>query len=135
MRAPLLCGGLLLALAGCGNEVRAVNEDRPASAINVTAAIIDDRLTVSPTQFGAGPVRLLVANRSGEEQELTFETAGREAGITASTAAIRPNGTATLSVEAAEGDYELRAADRKIDPVAITVGAPRESAQAELLQP
>ena len=40
-----------------------------------------------------------------------------------------------LAVDTEEGEYELRASDGQIEPVAITVGAPRPSGQNELLQP
>jgi hypothetical protein len=137
MRARLLPAGLLLALAaGCGGDEEAhVNDDRPAPAINVTASIVDGELNVSPTEFGAGPVRFLVTNQTPEAISLTFETAGSEAGTTRESPPVEPDTVATLQVETEEGDYELRASDGQIEPVAITVGAPRPSGQDQLLQP
>ena len=136
MRAHLVPAGLLLALAaGCGNETTHVNDDRPASAVNVTASIVDGELTVSPTQFGAGPVRFLVTNQTDEPLRLTFETAGSEAGTTARSPSIAPGSVASLQADTEEGEYELRASDEAIPPVAISVGAPRPSGQDELLQP
>ena len=137
MRAHLTAPAvLLLALAaGCGDESTHVNDDRPASAINVTASIVDGELNVAPTRFGAGPVRFLVTNQGTEAVRLTFETAGSEAGTTSRSPSIAPDGVTTMQVDTEEGDYELRASDGQIEPVAITVGAPRESGQNELLQP
>jgi len=136
MRAHLLPAGLLLALAaGCGSEGTHVNDDRPAPAVNVTASIVGGELNVSPTRFGAGPVRFLVTNQSAQPVRLTFETAGDEAGTTARTPAIAPRSVATLQVDTQQGDYELRATDGQIEPVAITVGAPRASGQNNLLEP
>jgi hypothetical protein len=136
MRARLLPAGLLLALgaAGCGNEATHVNDDRPAPAINVTASIVDGQLNVSPTEFGAGPVRFLVTNQTPEAIELTFETADGEAGTTRS-GTVAPDTVATIQVDTEEGDYELSADDAQIEPVAITVGAPRPSGQDRLLEP
>jgi hypothetical protein len=34
-----------------------------------------------------------------------------------------------------EGDYEISTGEQKIKPAAVAVGAPRASAQNELLQP
>ena len=136
MRARLLPAGLLLALAaGCGDESTHVNDDRPPPAINVTASIVDGQLNVSPTEFGAGPVRFLVTNQTPEAITLKFETAGSAAGTTARSPAVEPDTVATLQVETEEGDYELSATDPQIEPVAITVGAQRPSGQDRLLEP
>jgi hypothetical protein len=137
MRAPLIPAGLLLALAaaGCGDDTTHVNDDRPAPAINVTAAIVDGELNVAPTRFGAGPVRFLVTNQTPEAITLTFETAGGSAGTTARSPAVAPDSVAAMQVDPEEGDYELSASDGQIEPVAITVGAPRPSGQDRLLEP
>ena len=136
MRAHLVPAGLLLVLAaGCGSEETHVNDDRPASAVTVTASVVDGELTVSPTKIGAGPVRFLVSNQTQRDVRLTFETAGSEAGTTARSPSIAPAGVASMQADPQEGEYELRASDREIPPVTITVGAPRASGQDELLQP
>jgi hypothetical protein len=137
MRArPIVLAVLLPALAaGCGDESTHANDDRPASAINVTASIVDGELNVAPRRFGAGPVRFLVTNQGTEAVRLTFETSGSAAGRTARSPSIAPDSVATLQADPEQGEYELRASDRRIEPVAITVGAPRASGQDELLQP
>ena len=136
MRARLLPAGLLLALgaAGCGDESTHVNDDRPAPAINVTASIVDGQLNVSPTEFGAGPVRFLVTNQTPEAVTLTFQTAGSAAGTTRS-GTVDPDTVATIQVDTEEGDYELSASDEQIEPVEMTVGEPRPSGQDRLLEP
>jgi hypothetical protein len=124
------------AFAACGETDSHPNKDRPAATINVTAAIIDGRVQVSPRKFGAGPIRLLITNQSGREQAVTFRTAGRQAGITRSTAPIRPDGTATLEVDDIdEGAYEVRTEDAGIKPATVVAGTARPSAQDQLLQP
>jgi hypothetical protein len=128
----------LVGLAACGEEEDHANRDRPASTVSMTAAIIDGRINVSPKEIGAGPVRLIVTNQTDSAQELTFETdevGGSSGGITQSTEPINPSGTATLEVDVREGDYAISAADDAIRPAAVKVGAPRKSAQDELLLP
>ena len=124
-----------LAVAGCGEEADHANRDRPSSSINVTAAILDGRIAVSPRRFGAGPIRLIVSNQTDDEQALTFETGGAEAGVTQTTSPIAPAGTTTLEVDVTEGDYEITASEGDVRPAAVRVGAPRESAQNQLLLP
>jgi hypothetical protein len=122
-------------IAGCGDDEDHANRDRPAAAINVTAAISDGRIHVSPRSFGAGPVRLIVSNQMTSAQAVTLETGGGESGVTETTEPITPAGTGTLQVDVPEGDYEIRTDDRKVKPTAVTVGAPRPSAQNDLLLP
>jgi hypothetical protein len=124
-----------LGIAGCGDDEDHANHERPPATINVTAAIADGRIHVSPREFGAGPIRLLVSNQTPSAQELTFETAGDESGVTQTSAPITPAGTATLEVDVTEGDYELSTGDEDVEPIAVKVGTPRPSAQNELLQP
>jgi hypothetical protein len=140
MRA-LRCAFALAALAAlpaCGEEEDHVNGERPAATINVTAAIIDGRVLVSPERFGAGPIRLIVTNQTQSAQALTFETdevGGDKPGITRKTAPINPSGTATLEVDVRRGDYAVSTEDDAIKPASVKVGARRPSAQNELLLP
>jgi hypothetical protein len=125
-------------LAGCGGgDDDYANNPRPPAPINVTAAITDERVSVSPQEFGAGPVVFIIANETDEAQSVTLETdelGGDNPGIKQTTSPISPDGTATLKVDMREGTYEIRASGG-IRPAALTVGAQRESAQNELLQP
>jgi len=123
------------AVAGCGEDEDHANRERPATTINVSAAIADGRLHVSPRRFGAGPIRLIVSNQTPSAQAVTLETGGDAAGVTETTEPIDPNGTGTLEVDVTEGDYEIATDDGEIEPAAVTVGAPRPSAQNELLLP
>jgi hypothetical protein len=125
-------------LPACGEEDDHVNRERPAASINVTAAIIDGRINVSPRRFGAGPIRLIVTNQTESARAVTLETdevGGDSPGLTETTAPINPSGTATLEVDVREGDYALSTGDGDIQPARVKVGAPRPSAQNELLQP
>jgi hypothetical protein len=134
IRCALVVVGAVAA-AGCGEQEEHANRERPAASINVTAAVADGRIQVSPRRFGAGPIRLIISNQTASAQALTFETGGGASGVTQSTRPIRPAGTATLEVDVTQGDYELSAADDGVKPAAIEVGAPRASAQDQLLLP
>ena len=130
---------LTFVLAGCGGgDDDYANRPRPAAPINVTAAITDSRISVSPRSFGAGPIVMIVSNQSSSAQEVTFATdelGGSEPGRTFSTTPINPRGVATLKVDVREGDWELSTGDNGVRSAAVTVGKPRKSAQDDLLQP
>jgi hypothetical protein len=135
---PVLVAAVLV--AGCGSDDTADHENkpRPPAPINVTAAIDGDRVRVSPVTFGSGPVVFIISNQSGAPQTITFETdelGGDSGGITRSTSEIASRSTAQLKVDPPEGTYRLSASSSGIRPAEIEVGARRESAQNELLQP
>ena len=134
-------GGIALALitvAGCGGGDDYANRPRPPAPINVTAAITNSRVSVSPQRFGAGPIVLVISNQSSSAQEVTFETdelGGSQPGRKFNTTPINPRGTATLKVDVREGDWKLRTSDGGIRAAAVSVGRERKSAQDQLLQP
>jgi hypothetical protein len=125
----------LLGIAGCGDGEDHANRDRPAASVNVTAAISDGRIHVSPRSLGAGPIRLIVSNQMTSAQAVTIATGGGASGVTETTAPIRPGGTGALEVDVPEGEHRVSTDDRKVRAAALRVGAPRPSAQNELLQP
>ena len=134
-------GGIALALtsvAGCGSGSDYANNPRPPAPINVTAAITNSRVSVSPQRFGAGPIVLVISNQSSTAQEVTFQTSelgGSQPGRTFSTTPINPRGTATLKVDVRQGDWKLGTKDGGIRAAAVSVGTRRKSAQNDLLQP
>ena len=134
-------GGIATALvtvAGCGGGDDYANNPRPPAPINVTAAITNQRVSVSPERFGAGPIVLVISNQSSSAQEVTFETdelGGSQPGRKFNTTPINPRGTATLKVEVRPGDWKLHTGDGGIRAAAVSVGKERKSAQGELLQP
>jgi hypothetical protein len=138
-RTPIWLLLLLTLPAGCGGGGGDyANRPRPPAPINVTAAISNSRISISPRSFGAGPIVLIVSNQSSSAQEVTFATAelgGSEPGRTFSTTPINPRGVATLKVDVREGDWELRTGDDAVRSAAVTVGKQRKSAQDDLLQP
>jgi hypothetical protein len=129
---------LALAGAGCGGEDDYENRLRPPAPINVTAAITDERISVSPETFGAGPIVLIASNQSGSPQTLTFETeeiGGSGPGIRKRSTEIVPRGTGNLQVDVREGSYQIGVLDGAIEPATIEVSGKRASAQDQLLQP
>jgi hypothetical protein len=123
---------------GCGGESDYANKPRPATPINVTAAIHDDEISVSPKTFGAGPIVMIVSNQTGEAQTVTLETdelGGSRPGLTQSTDPIEPRGTATLKVDVREGDYSVSVKGAGVEPADVKVGRDRKSAQDDLLEP
>jgi hypothetical protein len=128
----------VMTVAGCGGEADYKNDPRPPAPINVTAAITNSKVSVSPQRFGAGPIVLVISNQSSSAQEVTFETneiGGEEPGRTFSTTPINPRGTATLKVDVRQGDWRLGTKDGGIRAADVSVGKARKSAQNELLQP
>jgi hypothetical protein len=134
-------GGITLALvgvAGCGGGGDYANKPRPPAPINVTAAISNARVSVSPQRFGAGPIVLIISNQSNSAQKVTFETdelGGSQPGNKFNTTPINPRGTATLKVNVRQGNWKLSASDGGIRAAAVSVGRERKSAQGDLLQP
>jgi hypothetical protein len=134
-------GGIGMALAlicGCGGGGDYANKPRPPAPINVTAAITNSKVSVSPQRFGAGPIVLIISNQSSSAQEVTFQTdelGGSQPGRTFSTTPINPRGTATLKVDVRRGQWKLGTKDGGIRAAAVLVGRKRKSAQNDLLQP
>src|SRR3954452_25279206 len=62
----------VVALAGCGNTSTFKNQPRPAAPLVITAAILPDKVSESPSHFGAGPVSLVVANETDASQQVTI---------------------------------------------------------------
>jgi len=125
-------------LAGCGSSDPYANEPRPPAPINVTAAITNDGVDVSPRRFGAGPIVLIIANQANQSHEITLETdepAEGKPGIRQTTSPINPGGTAELQVDVPQGSYSVSTDSEDLQAAMLTVGPQRESAQNDLLQP
>ena len=132
--AALTATALLLGACG-GDDEDYANDPRPPAPIVVTASIDSERVSVSPREFGAGPVSLIITNQTDSAQEVTFESAGSDAGFTQQTAPINPRDTATLKADVPEGGAVVKVSGDGIRQARVTVGAARPSAQNDLLQP
>jgi hypothetical protein len=124
--------------AACGEEDDYPNNARPPSPVVVSAAVTDNRVSVSPRELGAGPVDLIVTNQTERAQEITLETdeiGGSGPGIQQRTGPINPGDTASLKANLEQGTYRVAVDGQNIRAAALNVGEERESAQNELLQP
>ena len=134
--AVVLCAVALI--AACGEEDDYENRERPPSPIVVSASINEERVSVSPRTFGAGPITLIVTNQTQNAQELLLETdeiGGSAPGIEQQTGPISPGDTASLKANLREGTYRVAVNGRGIAEASLDVGEARPSAQDELLQP
>ena len=134
--AVVLCAVALI--AACGEEDDYENRPRPPAPIVVSASINDERVSVSPRTFGAGPITLIVTNQTQNAQELVLETdeiGGSAPGIEQQTGPISPGDTASLKANLREGSYRVAVNGRGIAEASLDVGEARPSAQNELLQP
>jgi hypothetical protein len=130
--APVLC----LLLAACGGSDYA-NKPRPASPINITAAISPKKVSISPKTFGAGPIVIIISNQTGQTQTVTVETkelGGNRPGTKQTSTPIDPNDTASMKVDVRKGTYEI-SAKGGMQPATVEVGDERRSAQDQLLEP
>jgi hypothetical protein len=126
------------AIAGCGTSSDYKNDPRPPSPIVLTASIDDQRISVSPQRFGAGPISLIVTNQTNTSQSVTLESAekaGSGPGLRQETAPISPRDTATLKAEVKPGRYTVHVHGDGILAARLLVGPQRASAQNDLLQP
>ncbi len=125
-------------LVACGDEEDYANNPRPPAPIVVSAAVTDGRVSVSPREFGAGPVTLIVTNQTDSAQEISLETdeiGGGAPGIEQRSGPINPGDTAQLQADLREGTYRVGVEGSGIGAASLEVGEPRPSSQDELLQP
>jgi len=155
-RLLLLSASGLALLSACGDDDQYQNQPRPPTPIVISGSVNDQRLSVSPRRFGAGPVTLVVTNQTEGPQVVTLETAqepGGGPGIKQSTGPINPGDTARLQANLTSGQYRVCArppddeqnsrpdapscatAAGGISDAVVDVGAERPTAQDTLLQP
>jgi hypothetical protein len=138
IRQRLIAGGLVFAVAGvasgCGSGGDYQNKLRPPALFVVTAAIAQDRVSVSPHKFGAGPISLIVTNQTNATQQITLESSQAGSALQQS-GPINPQDTATLQADVPQGTYRLKVAGKGIKPAVLMVGKKRPSSQNTLLLP
>jgi hypothetical protein len=134
MRKPLLVASVIAlagaTAAGCGAEDHA-NEPRPPSPVEVTAKVDDQRVDISPNEFGAGLVVMTISNQSADPVQIGVDgpTAGESSGI-------EPGSVGSFKFQFEEGDYEVSPGEESgARPAVLTVGPERASSQNELLLP
>ena len=123
---------LPLAAYGCGGNDERTSNLRPPTPINVSVKIGDDKVSASPTKFGAGPIVVVASNQSSAAHTLTVEGPR----LKQSVGPISPQDTATLKVTVAPGELTISTAgSENLEPATLTVGPKRPSAQNKLQQP
>jgi hypothetical protein len=121
----------VFAVAGCGGEDKA-NEPRPATPEEVSAKVGEDKVVISPREFGAGLAVFTISNQTDDVVQLTLE------GPTEAVSEPIEAGGATdaFKVSVAEGDYRVSAGDQSnARSTDLVVGPERPSSSNELLLP
>jgi hypothetical protein len=125
----------VLGASGCG-ESDFKNNPGPAVPVELTGVIKSDQLSVSPSDVGAGAVRITISNQTADAHTVTLAGERTEERV----GPINPMDTATLQKTLKPGTYEVRAGSevalpREIRPAELDVGAKRRDANDRLLQP
>jgi hypothetical protein len=125
-----LCAVAASALTACGSDDFA-NDPRPPSPILVGVKVDPERVSVSPSNFGAGLVTFTVTNAADAPIRLRLSGPA-----TASSAPIKPGEPGSLRAELPEGDYRASAEGTANTPTGkFTVGKERPSSRDRLLLP
>jgi hypothetical protein len=132
----LLAAGMLIALgSGCGGG-DFKNKPRPPVPFELTGVIQQDKVTVSPDSFGAGPILITISNQTKDAHTVTLEgeTVKERVGP------VNPQDTATIQKTLSPGTYEVRAGSavalpKEIQPAVLKVGRERSNSNNRLLLP
>ena len=135
-------------VAACGGSKHFANLARPAAPVNLTVYVNDQRVSVSPSSVGAGPVVFIITNQASNAESLNVTSSGGSGSQSlADTGPISPQGTAQLTVDLKNpGDYTVGIAPNSsteaaaatptgIQPALIHVGSPRPNSNNEVGQP
>ncbi len=97
------------ALSACGEDDFA-NERRPPAQVALSGVITDQRVTVSPSSPGAGPILLTISNQTEMSHRVTLEGEGEDGTeISETTGPINPLDTATIQQSLPQGEYTVSA--------------------------
>jgi hypothetical protein len=132
------CAGLAVAaaiVAGCGED-DFKNEARAPVREALTGVIQDDKVTVSPSRIGAGPVEITISNQTKADHSVTLEGES----IVERQGPVEPGGTVTIQKTLTRGNYEVKAGSEKavpkeIRPAILRIGKDRQNSNNDLLLP
>ena len=99
-----LAAAVTVLVAGCGSSTHFANKPRPASPVDLTVYVNNDRVSISPTSVGAGQVIFIVTNQSNDAESVTVHHQGDSTRL-ATTGPINPQATAQVTVDLKSGDY------------------------------
>lgn len=135
--AALACAAGMV-LGACGED-DFENEPRPPVAKELGGVITEKRVTVSPSELGAGPVVITISNQTRDSHTVTLESTGGGT-IREQVGPIPPLDTATIQRTLEPGRYSVsagseQAVEREIQPATLVIGKERKSGSDELLLP
>jgi len=135
LAAVLMAGAVAVVVTGCGED-DFENKPRPAVPVELTGVIQEDKVTVSPSKVGAGPILITVSNQTHAAHTVTLEGES----IRERVGPVNPLDTATIQKTLRQGSYEVRAGSqravaREIKPADLTIGKPRKNSSGDLLLP
>lgn len=139
-RWSILAAGILvtLPLGACGGE-DFENEPRPPVPLAITGVVTDERVTISPNQFGAGPIVLTISNQTPRSHRIKLSGTGDDGTeINEITGPVNPQDTATIQQNLPPGSYRVSAnsdGGASIEPGRIVVDEKRPDASDELELP
>jgi hypothetical protein len=135
----------VLALAGCGGGTHFANTGRPASPINVSVFVNDQRISVSPGSITPGLVTITIANQSSNARAIQIAPPGGSSAVT-TTGPISPQATDQVTIQLSSGDYMVgitpdnstqaaAATPSGVAAASLTVKGHRPNSNSQLLQP
>jgi len=132
------CTGLAIAaaiVAGCGGD-DFKNEARAPIREALTGVIQNDKVTVSPSKIGAGPVEITISNQTKADHTVTLEGES----IVERQGPVAPGDTLTIQKTLTQGSYEVKAGSekavpREIRPAVLRIGKERKNSNNDLLLP
>jgi hypothetical protein len=137
-----------VALSACGGGgAHFANLPRPPSPVNVSVYINDQRVSVSPSAVGAGPLVFIVTNQASRAESMQILPSGASAAPPVTTTGpISPQATAQIKINLLKGSYTVgigpsglteaqRATHSGIQSAVLRIGHKRSSANNQLMSP
>ncbi len=137
----------MLAVTGCGSSTKFANKPRPATPVDLAVYVNNSRVSVSPSQVGAGEVIFIVTNQADKAESVIIHPTSDSSRQLATTGPIQPEATAQVTVDLrVPGDYTVAtmtggqtqaqlATAAKIQSASLRIGPPRPNSSNTLLQP
>jgi hypothetical protein len=134
-QAFVITAAVALSVSACGQS-DFKNEPRPSVSVELTGVIKKDKVTISPSKVGAGPILITISNQTNEAHTVTLRGEGDKEDV----GPVNPLDTATIQKTVKSGTYEViagspKALTREPSPATLTIGPKRRNSNDRLLQP